>query len=142
MTSEVELELAAAAAAAAAGGGAPRLLPPEDAGGAPAATDNGAAAAAALAAAHERIEQLLDDKADLEYEVEVVDKKVELLREEVCIFIYSWHSLKRTDCAVWCRLLPRIPPLPSPRPVHKAHFSPRPCCYCPMSPPHLLCAAD
>lgn len=30
-----------------------------------------------------RIEELLDDKADLEYEVDVVEKKVELLREEV-----------------------------------------------------------
>jgi FtsZ-binding cell division protein ZapB len=31
-----------------------------------------------------RIEELLDDKADLEYEVDVVERKVELLREEVC----------------------------------------------------------
>ncbi len=30
-----------------------------------------------------RIEELLDDKADLEYEIDVVEKKVELLREEV-----------------------------------------------------------
>jgi hypothetical protein len=30
-----------------------------------------------------RIEELLDDKADLEYELDVVERKVELLREEV-----------------------------------------------------------
>jgi hypothetical protein len=30
-----------------------------------------------------RIEELLDDKADLEYEIDVVERKVELLREEV-----------------------------------------------------------
>jgi len=42
-----------------------------------------AAARAALSSAQGRIEELLDDKADLEYEVDVVERKVELLREEV-----------------------------------------------------------
>lgn len=42
-----------------------------------------AAARAALSAAQARIEELLDDKADLEYEIDVVERKVELLREEV-----------------------------------------------------------
>eukprot|EP00879_Flechtneria_rotunda_P033681 GHRR01037349.1.p1 GENE.GHRR01037349.1~~GHRR01037349.1.p1 ORF type:complete len:151 (-),score=54.59 GHRR01037349.1:30-482(-) len=41
------------------------------------------AMSAALAAANARIEELLDDKADLEYEIDVVEKKVELLRDEV-----------------------------------------------------------
>lgn len=41
-----------------------------------------------------RIEELLDDKADLEYEVDVVERKVELLREEVCC-----HGLCLTECA-------------------------------------------
>jgi chromosome segregation ATPase len=42
-----------------------------------------AAARAALSSAQAQIEELLDDKADLEYEVDVVERKVELLREEV-----------------------------------------------------------
>lgn len=38
-----------------------------------------------------RIEELLDDKADLEYEIDVVERKVELLREEV-----SWLKWQAT----------------------------------------------
>jgi hypothetical protein len=39
-----------------------------------------------------RIEELLDDKADLEYEIDVVERKVELLREEVrTAVLQGWH---------------------------------------------------
>ncbi len=38
---------------------------------------------AALAAAESRIEELLDERCDMEYELEVMERKVELLREEV-----------------------------------------------------------
>jgi hypothetical protein len=45
-----------------------------------------------------RIEELLDDKADLEYEIDVVERKVELLREEVrtsSMQLSLSHSLRR-----------------------------------------------
>lgn len=38
---------------------------------------------ARLAASQGRVEELLDEKADLEYDLDVMDRKVELLREEV-----------------------------------------------------------
>ncbi|WIA16462.1 hypothetical protein OEZ85_013146 [Tetradesmus obliquus] len=63
------------------------LLPADGAPTAAAATAASSAAAAsaaaALASAQARIEELLDDKADLEYEIDVVERKVELLREEL-----------------------------------------------------------
>lgn len=42
-----------------------------------------AASSEALAAAESRVEELLDEKADLEYDIDVLERKVELLREEV-----------------------------------------------------------
>jgi hypothetical protein len=42
-----------------------------------------AAARGALGLAQGRVEELLDDKADLEYDVDVLERKLELLREEV-----------------------------------------------------------
>jgi hypothetical protein len=42
-----------------------------------------AALKARLVASEARVEELLDEKADLEYDLDVMDRKVELLREEV-----------------------------------------------------------
>eukprot|EP00877_Chromochloris_zofingiensis_P006000 jgi/Chrzof1/1653/Cz10g16010.t1 len=42
-----------------------------------------AASSEALAAAESRVEELLDEKADLEYDIDVLERKVELLREEL-----------------------------------------------------------
>ena len=47
------------------------------------AKEAAAAAASALSVAQGRIEELLDEKADLEYDVDVLERKLELLREEV-----------------------------------------------------------
>lgn len=79
MTSEIEHDIAGEAWPTT------HILPRESAGQPASAADTAGAAAvsAALAAAHTRIEELLDDKADLEYEIDVVERKVELLREEV-----------------------------------------------------------
>jgi predicted RNase H-like nuclease (RuvC/YqgF family) len=38
---------------------------------------------ARLSEADARVEELLDEKADLQYDLDVMDRKVELLREEV-----------------------------------------------------------
>lgn len=85
MTSEIEHDIAGEAWPTA------HNLPKEAAGQPASAADAAAAAAmsAALAAAQTRIEELLDDKADLEYEIDVVERKVELLREEVGVGVYS-----------------------------------------------------
>lgn len=77
MTSEVEHDIAGDAWPAG------HAMPAEQATHSAAAADAAAAAAAAASAAQARIEELLDDKADLEYEIDVVERKVELLREEV-----------------------------------------------------------
>lgn len=76
MTSEVEHDIAGVAWPSG------HNLPAESAAHAVAAAAD-LAASAALSAAQARIEELLDDKADLEYEIDVVERKVELLREEV-----------------------------------------------------------
>jgi chromosome segregation ATPase len=47
------------------------------------AKEAAAAAASALSVAQGKIEELLDEKADLEYDVDVLERKLELLREEV-----------------------------------------------------------
>jgi hypothetical protein len=65
-----------------------------------AAAASASASTAALAAAQAKIEELLDDKADLEYEIDVVERKVELLREEV-----SSDTMGPWDCCWgghWC----------------------------------------
>jgi hypothetical protein len=51
---------------------------------------------AELATANARIEELLDEKADLEYDLAVLEQKVELLREEVGVL--------RAACCVCCVL--------------------------------------
>lgn len=74
-----------------------------------------------MCCAQARIEELLDDKADLEYEVDVVERKVELLREEVssrttvmslqCPYMSECHSLmtpaSSSILACLCSLVPK-----------------------------------
>lgn len=87
MTSEIEHDIAGDSWPSA------HNLPPEQAAQTSAADAAAAAAAsAALSAAQARIEELLDDKADLEYEIDVVERKVELLREEVSVHVRLQHN--------------------------------------------------
>lgn len=92
MTSEVEHDIAGEAWPSASNIPAGSATQAAATAGAAAAA---AAASAALSAAQARIEELLDDKADLEYEIDVVERKVELLREEVSLHeafhSFIWH---------------------------------------------------
>lgn len=104
MTSEVEHDIAGQPWTA----GSHALLPADAsattsaAAGADAAAAAATAASAAVSAAQARIEELLDDKADLEYEIDVVERKVELLREEVRVLLWpaSVQLLLVACCAV------------------------------------------
>jgi hypothetical protein len=98
MTSEVEHDILVGAEGAWSHATAAGQPP----GGAAAAEAAAAAARAALSSAQAQIEELLDDKADLEYEVDVVERKVELLREEVrcCVLV---DSLRKGMALSWRR---------------------------------------